>query len=191
MTKQTITLTLAILGAVTGTIAFSVQMLEGWKYRPRVTAELTGVYRMNVEQHARKVVAVVVEFRNRGKERITILGTPDLIVIDSTGKVRGRFNLDPLEWDKPLDTILEPLEVKRQPYDGREIENAIANGNLADLFSPASGVRFKLIGKSTAGRFTSEEVSLQEVDEDTVGALRLLGKIGQGHHQSAHGNAQE
>ncbi|MFI5398092.1 MAG: hypothetical protein ACHQ9S_21355 [Candidatus Binatia bacterium] len=185
MTEQNITLAIAILGAVTGTTAFAVQMLEWWKYRARVSVRLLGVYRMPVDGRGSQKVVAVVDFQNKGRDRITILGTPDLILKTSTGKVCGSFRLEPLRWDESLDVALDPLEVKQVPYDGRRIEKEIADGRLPDVETSPGNVRFILVGKSTAGRFSAECVGFEQLDDRTVAALRIMGNIGENREQGA------
>lgn len=175
-TVQIITLCIAILGAVTGTISFSLQMWEKLKYRPRVSAELIGVYELPSEDQTPDIV-VVVEYRNPSKDKVTILRTPDIIVKDQLGKILGKFNLDPTRWDEPVQVVLDPQEVKGRSYFGRELSTAMVSGAMPDLKSADANVVLELVGESTAGRFTARAKGIRTLDKETVEWLKRAGGI--------------
>ena len=175
-TIQIITLCIAILGAVTGIISFSLQMWQKLKYRPRLSAELIGVYEFPSEKGTPYIV-VVVEYRNPSKDRVTVPGTPDIIVKDQLGKNLGEFNLDPTRWDEPLQVVLAPQEVKVMPYSGRELATAIVSGVIPDLRSTDANIMFELVGESTAGRFNARASGIRRLDKRTIEWLKMAGGI--------------
>jgi hypothetical protein len=173
---QIITLCIAIIGAVTGTISFSLQMWEKLKYRPRLSAEIIGVYVLPSEGQTPDI-AVVVEYRNPSKDRITILRTPDIIVKDKSGKKLGKFNLDPSNWNEPVQYPIGPQEVKGVPYRGRELSDAISTGIIPELSSLNDDVFFELEGESTAGQFTARTSGIRCLDKSTIDWLKKEGGI--------------
>lgn len=175
-TLQIITLCIAVLGAVTGTISFSLQMWQQLKYRPRLIAELIGVYELPSEDQMPPIV-IVIEYRNPSKDKVTVLRTPDIIVKDHLGNILGKFNLDPWRWDEPVQVALDPQEIRALSYSGRELSTAMTSGLPADVLSTDANCVFEIVGESTAGRFTARAKGMRRLDKKTVEWLKIAGGI--------------
>ena len=150
--RENITLVLAIVGAVTGLISFSINVQDQIKYRPRVEMDFK-IVDVARSQPRPQIVAVLI-YKNLGKSRINLVKTPEVMVLHPDGKKFGPFTMLPPKLDVAQMLIsLEPLGVKDQGYVVPELEEAIVGGQLADIRSHPTKFKFEVRIKTTEGDF--------------------------------------
>jgi len=174
-TIEVVTLSIAILGAVTGTISFIMHMWEKVKYRPRIAVKLIGVYDIAPNKPHPRIVPVV-ELQNKGKTKITVHELPNLIV--QLHDEEKRCNLDPPKWNEPFYVELKPLEIKTTYYSARKLEDDIMFGKFPDIRKKPDRVRFELKMKTTAGNYTASVIGFRVLDKKTIDWLKKVGGIG-------------
>ena len=173
-TVEVITLSLSILGAVTGTISFFILMWEKIKYRPRVAVRLIGVYNIAPNKSQPRIIPVV-KLRNMGKTKITVQELPNLIVqLDDKKK---KYKLDPPKWDEPIYVELKPLEIKVIHYYARELEEDIESGEFPDIRKKPEKVHFEIKVKTTEGNYETSTIGLRILDKNTIDWLKKVGGI--------------
>jgi len=78
--SERITLVLAILGAVTGSISFAAQTWEYIRFRPRVEAKLVGVFNRGADL-SHPHVLVQVNYQNAGRINASLMGVPVIVAL--------------------------------------------------------------------------------------------------------------
>ena len=161
--RDNITLILAIVGAVTGLIAFSMNVKEQIKYRPRVEMDFK-IVDFARDKPRPQLVGVLI-YKNLGKSKINVTRTPEILVNHPDGRQFGPYTMFPPKLDPAQMLIsLDALGVRDQAYMIPDLEQDIASGELPDIRSRPDEFRFEVSITTTEGNFRQSFVGIDLVD---------------------------
>lgn len=171
------TLIIALIGASTGILAVSLQLMEKVEYYPRVEAELVDVYDdgFNTSEFiSYPWIYVKLKLQNKGKIKATLEGPPELIVRWDNGKMNKKYSLGdtwiiyPEDYDPNFNNeytetrlrILEPFDIIEEKLSPKSIDEDIENGLIPDIRLEPEKVTFELVGKSSVGNYKATKKGL-------------------------------
>lgn len=155
--KNNITLAIAILGAVTGMISFSMNVFDYIKYRPRLGIECRIFDFSNKGESPDFVFAL--KYINLGKNRISLLKAPKLYITNAKGKKFGPYTLFPTDKKiATLSTALEPFAMDVVTYKSPDLIEDIQKRKSCDFRKEKDKITFYIEIDNTTGK---SEVSLK------------------------------
>ena len=171
-----ITLVIAVIGAVTGTLSFTIQMYEKWESRPRLLVEQQGIYDLMPESNTPRYV-LVVTYENLGNSTVTLRRVPSLRVKSQRSTLSREFEINPVDWSERQDISIPPHTRIQTSYSLDDLVKLYTTGEWSELRESPQSIQFRLIVETNAGTFESDlGRGIGPVDAEARMLLRRLSK---------------
>jgi len=175
--KANSTLIIALIGALTGITAVSLQLMDEIEYHPRVEAELVEVFDdgFNTSEFiSYPQIYVTLKLQNKGKIKAALEEPPDLIIRWNKGESSKRYSLGDTwiiyseNYDPPFNTeytetkrrILEPFDIIEDKFSVESIDEDIISGIIPDIRLEPEKATFEIVGKSSVGNYMASKEGL-------------------------------